>query len=662
MPSVGLAPKVHRSRAGWDLVALALITCLGGALRLAWIENTTFGFDQARLSVIALEMARDGVWAATGMQSSVGLPNPPAAVWVLALPYRVSTDPLVATRFVALLNTLGIAALGWVARRAWGSLAGLTAAALMALSPWSVLFSRTIWAQNLLAPLTVLWALTGMLAIEGRRRVCLTVHILLAGVAPQIHFSGLALWLPTFWLLWRYRLWRHGWALAAGVTATALAAAPFALAVWPVRHHLLVQLRQMGDQPLRIDVLAWKQLVQMGIGAQWRVILAGGEHDWPAGLLAAQQASVWILGVCLAAGLALLAWGARRVPRAEHRKAGNLLRELTLAWVLASPLLFTARTTDIYHHYMLVALPSLYLAMAYGVSRIASRWVGRAGLGLALAAACLQAALLAQSTSRMAQATGGGSGALRWPRTVARATDDGRTVVVAADCDWEIVCDQANVFDAFLWDRPLQTIDGRNMLLIPAATEVSGAHLVITGSAPQALDVAEGLGLISTRRQDSHGQSQSPYVTLTLSPDWRAQLQTWTPTEPLTLDNGAQMRAWHAAAVGGQVRLWTLWQVVGPIRRGQYQHFAHLYVGKRKVSGHDSSVSLRAWRPGDWLIVWADLDAPAELDGEMLYAETGMYLWPDITRASILERPDDTQAAIRLGPFAWPAEIRVHAP
>ena len=81
-------------------MALLLILLLAAGLRLGWAGVNSFGLDEARLSLIALDMARGGQFAQVGMPSSVGVPNLPAAAWVFSLPYLVSPDPLIATQFV----------------------------------------------------------------------------------------------------------------------------------------------------------------------------------------------------------------------------------------------------------------------------------------------------------------------------------------------------------------------------------------------------------------------------------------------------------------------------------------------------------------------------------------------------------------------------------
>jgi hypothetical protein len=52
------------------------------------------------------------------------------------------------------------------------------------------------------------------------------------------------------------------------------------------------------------------------------------------------------------------------------------------------------------------------------------------------------------------------------------------------------------------------------------------------------------------------------------------------------------------------------------------------------------------------LVVRAELEAPP--DARELYAQVGMYSWPELERAAILERPEDGERAIRLGPIVGP--------
>ncbi|MCB0009863.1 MAG: hypothetical protein KDE04_25535, partial [Anaerolineales bacterium] len=48
---------------------LALLLLVAAWLRLGWVGISSFSFDEARVSDMALQMARDGEFAALGMQS-----------------------------------------------------------------------------------------------------------------------------------------------------------------------------------------------------------------------------------------------------------------------------------------------------------------------------------------------------------------------------------------------------------------------------------------------------------------------------------------------------------------------------------------------------------------------------------------------------------------
>ena len=100
-----------------ESLALIGVLALAGILRMGWPGVNAFNFDQARVSLLALQMARRGEVPVLGIQSSAGIPNFPTTAWLFALPYRLSSDPLLATLCVGLLGTLAVAGAWWLARR-----------------------------------------------------------------------------------------------------------------------------------------------------------------------------------------------------------------------------------------------------------------------------------------------------------------------------------------------------------------------------------------------------------------------------------------------------------------------------------------------------------------------------------------------------------------
>src|SRR5512138_1558420 len=95
---------LHVSRRTLEIITVSLVLLLAAYLRLNHLEWTEFKLDEAHLSQIAYDMARHGEIPLTGIGSSVGIMNPPLAAWLLAIPYALSSSPIIATAFIALLN------------------------------------------------------------------------------------------------------------------------------------------------------------------------------------------------------------------------------------------------------------------------------------------------------------------------------------------------------------------------------------------------------------------------------------------------------------------------------------------------------------------------------------------------------------------------------
>ena len=95
---------------------------------------------------------------------------------------RLSSSPIVATAFIALLNVVAVALCYGLSRkmfaplgeRAW--LAALIAALLFAVAPWAVIHSRKVWAQDLLPFFVMLYVWFGYRAFVQRKAWSLIGH------------------------------------------------------------------------------------------------------------------------------------------------------------------------------------------------------------------------------------------------------------------------------------------------------------------------------------------------------------------------------------------------------------------------------------------------------------------------------------------------------
>jgi hypothetical protein len=618
---------------------------------MGWPGVNSFSFDEARVSLMALEMARSGEFARLGMQSSTGVPNFPAAVWIFALPYFLSTDPLIATLFVSLLNTLAVAALWWLARRAWGAWAALTAALLFTASPFAVFYARSIWSQDFLIPLAVLWALAGVIGIDRDNPWALALHAFLAGFTLQVHYAGLALVPVTGWLVVRHRLWKRWPALLFGSGLALLSAWPFVHTIRCCAPGVQADLKRLWEQPSHTSLEGFRQLGQMGIGADWEWLLLGGDWSWEP-LLSALTTGAG-LGGALLIGLGLVslvrqAWSDAHDKRRGWRAA---LTSLVPVWAAAAPIVFVRSKTPVLHQYQLAALPALFLAAGAAAKLTRRRWWGPAIVTVALAVAAIQAVPLARGLGEVAvRLTPGGIGTpLARPRAAVAALRDGQEIVVHAHGDVPEFYGDAAGFSVLLWNTPHRIVDGRSVLLVPEGP----AHLLATFASLPAWEEAQASQLDAETKTLPRREGEPPYVALTVKD---AEPSGFRPVEPPpTLANGAQLRGWRAREVDHKLRVTTWWELVGPVEPGRYHQFNHLHTaetltaGAEPLAGHDVPLSSGAWRAGDTLITWADFDLPDQQGP--LWIDVGMYTWPEVQRVPVLDRPGDPLAPIRLGPF-----------
>ena len=100
-----------------ETLTVIFVLVLAAVLRLGYAGVNPFASDEARLSVLALEMGREGHLIRTGIPNSAGSRNLPASVYAFVLPYILSTDPLVATQYVGVLNVLAVFGIWWITRR-----------------------------------------------------------------------------------------------------------------------------------------------------------------------------------------------------------------------------------------------------------------------------------------------------------------------------------------------------------------------------------------------------------------------------------------------------------------------------------------------------------------------------------------------------------------
>ncbi len=596
-------------------------------LRLGWPEAYPFAYDEARLSALALALAREGRWPITGMVSSTGIPNFPAAVWLFALPYLFSPDPLLATRFVAFLSLGVVVGVWWLARRWWGPLPALAAAWGTAGSPYLAFYARNIWAQNWLPILAVGWAILVWKTAKRSCRGCALGVGLLTAWTPQVHYAGVVLWVPALVLAWRLpqarRLIGLGWIVGT------LPAWPTLAALWSVRNRVEAALQTMGgDASLWYP---WQLLTGYGwdrylIGPRWGL----GTHP----LLLAAGA------LLLAAWLGGMGYLVREIRR---RQALTPWVAVVLAWMGGSLVVWHLPVTPNRLHYYLPALPAWWLVTVGAFRWSRSARVHRVLLALAVGISLVQGMLFLRGVQVSAQVytPGGISTPLGYLQIAARTVQDGRLVTVLVPGDDPTVDGDAAVWDVLLWETPHRLVDGRSALLW---REEEGWLLLVAPWLP-AWDVLQTVlpEAAATATFIPKREGEYPFVRVSVG----KVLPTTTRTTMVPLANGVSLVGWQLLPSPERTRLITLWRVY-EASTVRYHQFNHVYVPGQETPlwVQDGPVSSLAWQPGDWLITWADF--PPDLPATAWFG-VGMYTYPDLQRVPRLDAADP-YAAIPLRP------------
>jgi 4-amino-4-deoxy-L-arabinose transferase-like glycosyltransferase len=346
---------------------LILIVCLGAWLRLGDPGLTEFKRDEANLSQLALDLVRGESFAWLGIVSSVGIPNSPMSVYLLAIPYAFSSSPLLATQFIGLLNLVGLLLVAVLAQRYYGDGVSLLATLLYAVSPWAIIYSRKIWAQDMLPPFIVGTVFLALLALVERKRwagwLCLPMLVITA----QIHYSAVLLVIPLAILLLIHRtgIPRTFW---FGLIPAALLCIPFLIGLLGADLLNPARIQQVLENQVNVsenaNLPAWNasaiQYTALTIsgtdihsltGPQvFREFLASLPDLYPlfnALSLGLLLGTLWLL---------VRAWRLRD----QRRSVDIALLSLLLTPIIA----FSIPWTTVYPHYFILLMPAAFLIIA----------------------------------------------------------------------------------------------------------------------------------------------------------------------------------------------------------------------------------------------------------------------------------------------------------
>lgn len=632
-----------------EFVALVAILLLAGVARMGWPGLTEFKADEARLLILALDMA-GGQFQLRGISSSVGFPNFPMSVWLYALPVLLWPHPYAATIFPGLLNTVSVAGAYWLVRRYWGRTAALSAALLYAVSPWGIIYSRKIWAQDLLPLFVMGWGIAAALAfVEGRHK-WIILHLLCLAIAIQIHLSAVALIPATilFLLVFRRQLsWR--WVLVGGALGV-LTAVPFLYYLWQQwRGGGIEQLALSGSEATTTSMfnsLRYTIMVSLGTDAHslagpdaFRAFLAQAPPVVPA---------QWFLAGLIIAGIIWLLFYLWRRWGARAAQVGFIL----LVWLLLPPLFFLLPLTQVFPHYFITTFPAQYMiggiAFAWLVARFGkSRYKVAFGVGwgLLLLTAALQLWLsfnLLQFVMRIN--TPGGMGT---PLALKLEAAETATTLVRESGAAEILLAGEGEFpgiDAFpaewtvlLREWPHRFVDAHSSALFPAQPTV----ILLDGRLEQNAPIEPVRQLYSalTETQETIPlrSGEGSYVVMALPTNNAAEPDTRFDN-PILLANFVQLVGYGLRCEVGALHWRLHWQTADNPDGADYHLFNHLLdANGQRIAQSDAAVFAPAqWRAGDKVISYFTLPLPEAAAAPWLM-RVGMYRFPSLEAVPILD-------------------------
>ncbi len=636
-------PPTPRPFCRRDLIGLLIILALAFGLRcLAWPGIIDFKLDEASNSRLAVAWGQDGEFPLYGVTSSTGVPTPPNAAWILAPPYFIAPDPLLATAWGGLLSALSVALGYWLIHRYFGTWAALTAGLLHAASTWPVYYARKVWTPSTM-PLFVLLTITaGVLGfIEGRRR-WQAAHVFLLAWTVGAHFSAIPLvFVSAYLMLARWRQIDRRM-VTLGVLVTAVITVPFVIGVVNNPNIVMLEGAEIQSHVVQINAKALEYSVQNAFGTglhRWADLDAQPDHPTYTG----QTGAVLGLAVLIPALLLLGVYSWR-----HRREAIGMFGFTVLVWSFSYIMAFTLEWAPIHPHYFMALWPAPYLVIGAALALLAEHrptfryphWVAAIGAAIVLVLAGGQIVSLNNFyTYAGAHFTSGDFGmplGMKMQGAHAAldllAETDATEIIVVGDGDRPYQYEGPGAFDVMLHNVPHRFVDGAISAVLPDHPAV--ILLQPHGRPADAWYIAAA----SIAERIPLRENEGDYTLLLYDPTQRDVLiDDFARTEaPNLLGNGARVLGHRRAGMNIEVA-WTVESVPDTVTS---YHFVTYFLApiEDSVQGQADGPTHWAayWQPGDLIINWFPLaelrDPPAGLE-----LRTGMYTYPDIVRVPLVD-------------------------
>ena len=593
-----------------DLMQLMLIVSVAAVLRFHRSDVVEYFHDDAMLTTLALELVSGFGIPTAGILSSTGIPNSPASVYIMAIPYSFSADPQFAVHFVMLLNVVGVALLWLLARVHFGLRAAFVAGLVYAINPWAVLFSRKIWAQEIHTPFILLGLLLLLHGFWQRRddasrrfsrllSQTLSLPILLFGL--QIHFAAWAL-LPVIPLvIWQGRRQISWRATIMGMLLSIMILLPYARGLTQTLdsdpYRISDAMQRSLDKNISLNAGSLEDLTMLASGIGLESWLAPAQQK----LISSHYPALWWLSILLLIPFVVgLVTSYRRQPQ---------WAPVLIIWSFLPALLLLVNWTQAYNHYFIPSIPAFALLIGLGIHHLLERSSAKRSLRLAIWC-CLLVIWANQLLYMRAALNYVAEQHITYPgfttplskldplREKLRQADD--VVIISQGMSWNLHHEVA-VWDTLLWDDAacVRTLLGDGYAVFPD----HAFSVIIAPDAP-----AQPANELYATAQPEHFPMRKGSVGYVLH-RWD-QAPEWTGTsinaiDPVHFDNGVIL-------IGYAVRddeITLDWRLPGQQVGHDFQYSAQLFdVAGQRVAQLDASFwHGRHWCENDRFLTWGPI-------------------------------------------------------
>jgi hypothetical protein len=357
--------------------AIGAIMLLATYVRVSHPELSWFSFDQARDSRVAGDIVAGRAFPLMGVEVAGGPAHTwgPAYFYVIAIPFAVSRDPVVAVAFLGALNAVSVLLTYRFGRVFFGPAVAMLAAALISTYPLVVLGAKALWNIAPLPLMAVVFFHSLFSVIVHRRSVMVIPTLAVLGLLVHFHLSATSLAVVLLLGLALFRPSLRPRHLAVGIGCLLALSLPYLAAQCLSRFEDIraagtlstVQFRPRGPlglMELAVDVLFASPDFVSGLAAlheMWRPDVVLGLHRLEAG--------------ALVVGLVFVGLDTIRQSLRRHVLDGPTRSVALVALSFAVPLVMLGVRWDVHPHHFDITYPMPFIAAALVLSR-AIDWVG----------------------------------------------------------------------------------------------------------------------------------------------------------------------------------------------------------------------------------------------------------------------------------------------